>query len=56
MVALSSIRHHWLDDVPSITISAGYLAEFGFTAGQKVVIEISQGVITIRPVDCEDDA
>ena len=55
MVALSTIKHHWLDEVPSITISASYLEQFGFVTGQKVVIEISHGIITIRPVDCEDD-
>jgi hypothetical protein len=50
MVALSSVKSHWLDDAP-----AEWLRTFGFEVGCKVVIEVSQGVITIKPVDCEDD-
>jgi len=56
MVALSSVKSHWLDDSPAIVVSAEWLATFGFEVGCKVVIDVSQGIITIRPVDCEDDA
>jgi hypothetical protein len=55
MVALSSIRSHWLDDAPAVTVSAEWLRDFGFEVGCRVVIEVSQGVITIKKVDCEDD-
>lgn len=55
MVALSSIRPHWMDDAPAVTVSASWLKEYGFEIGAKVVIEVTQGVITIKPVDCEDD-
>jgi hypothetical protein len=54
MVALSSIRSHWLDDAPVITVSAEWMKEFGFEVGCRVVIEVSHGIITIKPVDCED--
>jgi hypothetical protein len=53
MVALSSIRSHWLDDAPAITVSGEWLAQFGFEVGCRVVIEVSHGIITIKPVDCE---
>jgi hypothetical protein len=53
MVALSSIRSHWLDDAPAITVSGEWLAQFGFEVGYRVVIEVSHGIITIKPVDCE---
>jgi len=55
MVALASVRAHWLDDAPSVVVSASWLAEFGFQIGSKVVIEVTQGVITIKPVDCEEE-
>jgi hypothetical protein len=55
MVALSSIRSHWLDDAPAVTVSAEWLRDFGFEVGCRVVIEVSQGVITIKKVDCEDE-
>ncbi|HEY9063255.1 MAG TPA: SymE family type I addiction module toxin [Pseudobacteroides sp.] len=55
MVALSSVRSHWLDDSPAIVVSAEWLATYGFEVGSRVVIDVSQGIITIRPVDCEDD-
>jgi hypothetical protein len=54
MVALSSVRSHWLDDAPVITVSAEWMKEFGFEVGCRVVIEVSHGIITIKPVDCED--
>ncbi len=55
MVALASVRAHWLDDAPSVVVSAAWLKEFGFEIGSKVVIEVTQGVITIKPVDCEEE-
>ncbi len=55
MVALASVRAHWLDDAPSIVVSASWLKEFGFEIGAKVVIEVTQGVVTIKPVDCEEE-
>jgi hypothetical protein len=55
MVALSSIRSHWLDDAPAVTVSAEWLKNFGFEVGCKVVIEVSQGIITIKKVDSEDE-
>jgi antitoxin component of MazEF toxin-antitoxin module len=55
MVALASVREHWLDDAPSVVVSASWLTEFGFEIGKKVVIEVTQGVITIKPVDCEEE-
>jgi antitoxin component of MazEF toxin-antitoxin module len=55
MVALASVRGHWFDDAPSVVISASWLKDFGFEIGAKVVIEVTQGVITVKPVDCEED-
>jgi hypothetical protein len=55
MVALSSIRSHWLDDAPAVTVSAEWLKDFGFEVGCRVVIEVSHGIITIKKVDCEDE-
>jgi hypothetical protein len=55
MVTLSSVRSHWLDDAPSVTVSAEWLRDFGFEVGCRVVIEVSQGVITIKKVDSEDE-
>ncbi|KNY30085.1 SymE family type I addiction module toxin [Pseudobacteroides cellulosolvens] len=55
MVALSSIRSHWLDDAPAVTVSADWLRDFGFEVGCKVVIEVSQGVITIKKIHSEDE-
>jgi hypothetical protein len=55
MVAISSIRSHWLDDAPAVTVLAEWLKDFGFEVGCRVVIEVFQGVITIKAVDCEDD-
>ena len=55
MVALSSIRSHWLDDAPAVTVSAEWLKDFGFEVGCRVVIEVSLGVITIKKVDSEDE-
>jgi hypothetical protein len=55
MVALSSIRPHWMDDAPSVVVSAAWLKDFGFDIGAKVVIEVTQGVITIKLVDCEEE-
>ncbi len=54
MVALSSVKEYWLDDAPSVVVSASWLTEFGFEIGKKVVIEVTQGIITIKPVDCEE--
>jgi hypothetical protein len=55
MVALSSIRSHWLDDAPAVTVSAEWLRGFGFEVGCRVVIEVSKGIITIKKVDCEGE-
>ncbi len=55
MVALASVREHWLDDAPSVVISASWLKDFGFGIGTKVVIEVTQGVITVKPIDCEEE-
>ncbi|HEY9059682.1 MULTISPECIES: SymE family type I addiction module toxin [Pseudobacteroides] len=55
MVALSSVKSHWLDDSPAIVVSAEWLATFGFEVGCRVVIDVTQGIITIRPVDCEEE-
>ena len=55
MVALSSIKSHWLDDAPAVTVAADWLRDFGFEVGCRVVIEVSQGVITIKKVDREDE-
>jgi len=30
MVALSSIRSHWLDDAPAVVVSADWLSQYGF--------------------------
>jgi len=55
MVALSTVISYWLDSSPAVTVSAPWLLDFGFEIGSKVVIEVSQGVITIKKVDCEDE-
>jgi len=55
MVGLSSVREYWLDEAPSVVISASWLEDFGFKIGTKVVIEVTQGVITVKPVDCEEE-
>jgi hypothetical protein len=36
-------------------VSAEWLKDFGFEVGCRVVIEVSQGVITIKKVDCENE-
>jgi hypothetical protein len=55
MLRLSSVSSHWLDDSPSVLISAPFLKDFGFDIGTKVVVEVVQGVITIKPLDSEEE-
>ena len=55
MVRLSEVSSSWLEEGTSQVIVGGtWLADFGFTTGVKVVIEVSKGQIVIRPVDGED--
>jgi len=52
---ISTVSSHWLDESPSVTVSAPCLKDFGFEQGTKVVIEIVQGVITIKLLDSEEE-
>ena len=55
MVRLSAVASHWMDDSPSVLVSAPFLRDFGFEIGGKVVIEITQGVITIKALDSQEE-
>ena len=55
MVRLSVVASHWMDDSPSVLVAAPFLRDFGFEIGAKVVIEITQGVITIKALDTQDE-
>ena len=55
MLRLSSVTSYWLDEAPAVTVSAAWLRDFGFDIGCKVVVEVSQGVITIKPLDSEEE-
>ncbi len=55
MVRLSEVSSSWLEEGTSqVVVGGSWLPQFGFTAGVKVVIEVSKGQIVIRPVDGED--
>jgi hypothetical protein len=57
MVRLSSVSSYWMEDgAPSVSVSGSWLRDFGFESGKKVVVEVSQGEISIKLVDCEDEA
>ena len=55
MLRLSTVIPHWMDDAPSVIVSAPVLKDFGFEIGTRVVVEISQGVITLKPLDSEEE-
>ena len=56
MVCLSKVSTFWLEDkAPLVSVSGEWLKEFGFEVGTKVVIDVTQGQIVIKPVDVEDD-
>ncbi len=55
MLRLSSVAPYWMDESPSVTVSASWLKDYGFEIGKKVVVEVSQGVITIKPLDSEEE-
>jgi hypothetical protein len=55
MVRISSISKFWLDDCPEIRVSGGYLVDFGFAIGSRVVVDITHGQIVIRLVDIDED-
>lgn len=55
MVRLSEVSHSWLEEgSPLVAVSGTWLKDFGFEEGKKVVIDICQGQIVIKAVDCED--
>ena len=54
MVILSYVDDYWLDDGSEIKISGKYLRNFGFEPNSRVVIDITDGEIVIKPVDMED--
>ena len=54
MVILSYVDDYWLDDGSEIKISGQYLREFGFEPSSKVVIDVTDKQIIIKPVDMED--
>ena len=56
MLRLSQVSTYWLEDAcPQVSISGAWLRDFGFDVGGRVVVEVSQGQIIIRPVDAEDE-
>ncbi len=55
MVRLSEVSYSWLEEgSPLVAVSGAWLKDFGFEEGRKVVIDICQGQIVIKTVDCED--
>lgn len=44
MLRLSTVVPHWMDDAPSIIVSASCLKDFGFELGARVVVEVSRGL------------
>lgn len=55
MFRLASVDSHWLEeDSVEVAIRGSYLQKFGFCEGTKVVIEVTEGLITIKPVDIEE--
>lgn len=55
MLRLSTVVPHWMDEAPSVVVSATCLRDLGFEIGTKVVVEVSQGVITIKALDSEEE-
>ncbi len=56
MVRLSSVDSYWMeDDSVEVAVRGSYLKKFGFSVDTKVVIEVTDGLITIKPVDVEED-
>ena len=56
MVRLSSMKSDWLEeDSVQIVISGTYLRDFGFSLGTKVVVEVTDKSIVIKPIEVEDD-
>ena len=55
MVMIGSVGGYWLeDDALELAIRGAYLREFGFEAGSRVVIEVTQGQIVVKLIDAED--
>ncbi len=55
MVRVSEVSTYWMeDDSPLVPVFGAWLKDFGFEAGTKVVIDVTQGQITIKVVDHED--
>jgi len=44
MVALASVRAHWLDDAPSVVVSAAWLKEFGFEMERRSLLRLRKGL------------
>lgn len=56
MVRLAKASSYWMeDDSVEVAVRGSYLKQFGFDVGTRVVIEVTDGLITIKPVDGEDD-
>ena len=54
MVCLSEVTTFWMEEgSPQVAVSGAWLKDFGFEVGKKVVIDICQGQIVIKAVDCE---
>ena len=54
MVILAYVDEFFPDDGSEIKISGKYLREFGFEPSSRVVIDVTDKHIVIKPVDMED--
>ena len=51
MVRISEVSTFWMDGEAQVSVSGDWLRQFGFDIGRKVVVDVTQGVITIKVVD-----
>jgi hypothetical protein len=55
MVRIGSILSSDVEDkVPLIVVSGAWLENFGFEYGKKTVVDVTNKLIIIKPVDAED--
>ena len=55
MLRLSEVSTYWMeDDCPSVLVTGTWLKQFGFEIGKKIVVEVTEGQMVVKVVDCED--
>ena len=55
MMRISEVSTDWMEEGAAlVSVSGVWLKAFGFEVGRKVVIDICQGQIVIKAVDCEE--